>query len=56
MPVSIEQAEGPKKVKSFFENPLKKPELVNVPHWNELPALKLQWPKSDRVGRITRVT
>jgi len=45
MPVSIEQAEGPKKVKSCFENPLKKPELVNMPHWYELPVLKLQCPR-----------
>src|SRR5678809_459629 len=44
MPVSIEQAEGPKKVKLVFSNPLKKPELVNVPHWYTFPVLKLQCP------------
>ena len=44
MPVSIEQAEGPKNVKLVFSNPLKKPELVNVPHWYVLPVLKLQCP------------
>jgi len=45
MPVSTEQAEGPKNVKLVFENPLKKPELVNVPHWYALPVLKLQCPR-----------
>src|SRR4051812_9339263 len=46
MPVSSEQADGPKKVKEVFDSPLKKPEFVNEPHKRVFPILKLQYPNA----------
>jgi hypothetical protein len=39
-PVSIEQAEGPKKVKAFLSGSIPAPALSTTPHKYELPVLK----------------
>jgi hypothetical protein len=39
-PVSIEQAEGPKKVKAFLSGSIPAPALSTTPHTYELPVVK----------------